>query len=122
MQQVAIDFEKRVEELTRKNRRAVRFMMLAIAMAAAAYVVFLGLQIAPAMPYLPPQLTASWMGDSAGNALWAANNLANLAATAAVRIWFIRERKMTLLLTHAMVLNDEADVALRILLNEETRA
>ncbi|MEM7663309.1 MAG: hypothetical protein AAF292_13775 [Pseudomonadota bacterium] len=120
MQQVAIDFEKRVEKLTRKNKRAMQLMVLLISCAAVSYAVFIVSELT-GMSFVPAVIPLDNMfGDSAGNALWVANNLANLAATVAVRIWFIRERKMTLLLSHAMVLEDDTDIAMRMLLNEDT--
>ncbi|MEM9669379.1 MAG: hypothetical protein AAF950_10680 [Pseudomonadota bacterium] len=121
MRDVAVDFERRVEELSRKNRRTVMVMIALIGLAALAYAVFLVAQFTGGAFGLTDRTLGGVLGDGAGNALWAANNMANLAATAAIRIWFIRERKMTLLLTHAMILDDDADIAMRILLNEDTR-
>jgi len=121
MREVAVDFEKRVEALTRKNHRTAQVMIGLIAVAALAYAIFLVAQFTDGAFGLTDRTLGGILGDGAGNALWIANNMANLAATAAVRIWFIRERKMTLLLTHAMVLENDADGAMRILLNEEMR-
>lgn len=122
MQEVAIDFEKRVAELTRKNYWTVRIMVGLIFIAGLSYLVFFCAQLTNGAFGLTEGPIGNALGDGAGNALWAANNMANLAATAAIRVWFIRERKMTLLLTHAMVLDDDADIAMRILLNEDTRS
>ncbi|MEO0882753.1 MAG: hypothetical protein AAFY34_08445 [Pseudomonadota bacterium] len=122
MQEVAVDFEKRVDRLTRKNRRTTQFMMLLISSAAVSYAIFIIVQFTGTNVVSSYGPLDGVLGDSAGNALWVANNLANLAATLAVRIWFIRERKMTLLLSHAMVLEDDADIAMRMLLNEDTEA
>ncbi|MEM6899823.1 MAG: hypothetical protein AAF583_08640 [Pseudomonadota bacterium] len=121
MRDVAVDFEKRVAELSRKNRWTVRVMFGLIFAAGLAYAVFICAQLANGAFGLTTGQFGNLLGDGAGNALWAANNMANLAATAALRIWFIRERKMTLLLTHAMVLDNDDDIAMRILLNEDTR-
>ncbi|MEL7129267.1 MAG: hypothetical protein AAGK23_06950 [Pseudomonadota bacterium] len=122
MEQITADFDRRILALTNKNKRTVWFLMVAIGLAMLSYAVFLLGQfgILPGSDIASP--ATGLLGDRAGNALWAANNLANMAAGAALRVWFIREGKMTLLLTHAMVLDNEKDTALRVLLNTESKA
>lgn len=118
MRQVSHDFEQRAEEISRKTRRTLWLMTGLIGSAIIAYLVFavasvggLGLFVSDG------DMVATVMGDRAGNALWVANNFANLAAGAALRIWWLRESKMTLLLSHALVLEDAPDQAIRVLLS-----
>lgn len=109
------DFETYVLELTKRNRRLLILLVAATAAAAVSLLIFV---LAKLNIHLPHMLDAALRGN-ANNALNAANLAANLAVGIAMRVWYLRDDKMTTLLTHAMVLDDEKEAAIRVLLNKK---
>lgn len=111
------DFEVYVLELTKRNRRMLLLLIGATLLAIAAFLIFIWALLSQDLPG-PLEFL---LRQDAGNALSAANLSANLAVGAALRIWYIRQDKMTTLLTHAMVLDGASDTAIRVLLNKKIK-
>jgi hypothetical protein len=53
------------------------------------------------------------------NALHLSALTAQIATWSALRLWFTRQERMTTLLTHALVLEDEKDAAIKVLLHKD---
>lgn len=115
MKPLTEDFEAYVLELTKRNKRLLIMLMLATASAALALMVFIFATIGTDLP----DFVRIALRDNPNHALSAANLAANLAVGMALRIWFTRQDKMTTLLTHAMVLDNEKEAAIRVLLNKK---
>ncbi len=129
MSELSPEFDEYVEELTKRNRVALRLLVGATLTAVVLLAVFFGMQYLDfrfeeleqlQRAELPPVVALALQND-AMNALSLANISANLAVAAAVRIWYTRQDKMTTLLTHAMVLEGENETAIRVLLNKKMR-
>jgi len=117
MSELSQDFDVYKSDLKRESRRAIRFLVAATVIA-----FILGL-LAVAMYTTNLQLPD--FADRALRGRWenvlnAAHLALNLAVAAALRIWYIRQDKMTTLLTHALVLEQENETAIRVLLNKKT--
>lgn len=109
------DFESYVLDLTKRNRRLLVMLMATTAAAAIALLIFLLAQLNVDMPYF---IDVALRGDSY-HALNAANLAVNVAVGIAMRVWYLRDDKMTTLLTHAMVLDNEKEAAIRVLLSKK---
>lgn len=111
------DFETYVLDLTARNRRMLWLMIAATLAAILAFAIFVWALV---MRDLPWPLNSLLRSDP-GNALNMASLAANFAVATALRIWYLRQDKMTTLLTHAMVLDGASDTAIRVLLNRKTK-
>lgn len=111
------DFETYVLDLTARNRRMLWLLMAATIGAIVAFSIFVWAML---MRDLPWPMSALLRSDP-GNALNMASLAANFAVATALRIWYLRQDKMTTLLTHAMVLDGASDTAIRVLLNRKTK-
>jgi len=122
MQYVSYDFEKKISGLKAKSRRTILFMASMAGAAVASYGVFALVYFGGfGIPLAEAGIMSAVIGERAINALSAANGAAELAGLSALRVWSLRESKMTLLLTHAMILEDEPETAMQILLNSDLK-
>jgi cytochrome bd-type quinol oxidase subunit 2 len=117
MTDLSRDFDTYKSDLTRESRRAIWFLVAATLIALVLGVLAVAMYITNLQlpDFADRALRGSWE-----NMLNIAHLSLNLAVAAALRIWYIRQDKMTTLLTHALVLEQENETAIRVLLNKKT--
>ena len=130
MSTLSEDFDAYVAHLSRRNSVAIGVLiggMIAATILAVIYVASIFYHV-PGVGSLQGLLPEEVRQTPILSRLFQADNLdalhlsavcANLAVAAALRIWYTRHEKMTALLTHALVLESEHEMAIRVLLQKE---
>lgn len=131
MSSLSTDFDAYAAMLNRRNRLAMVVLMTATVMTGLLAVA----HFMESFGWLPPvrlpldglvsgeDLLTRAIGPFVDlddiNALHMSALTAQIAAAAALRLWFTRQERMTTLLTHALVLEGENEAAIKVLLHKD---
>lgn len=131
MASLSEDFDAYSDVLRRRNRTAL-FVLMAATLLTAVLIIAHGLEVT-GLVRLPTVPLGELVADAASwpsifqpllnlddlNALHLSALSAQIAVWAALRLWFTRQERMTTLLTHALVLENEKDAAIKVLLHKD---
>ncbi len=125
------DFDAYADMLRRRNGVTLAVLLSATLLTAILLIVH-GLEVSgvialPTLPFgelIPGQATwtnifTPFFNLDDLNALHLSALAAQIATWSALRLWFTRQERMTTLLTHALVLENEKDAAIKVLLHKD---
>lgn len=131
MASLSEDFDAYSDTLRRRNGTAL-MVLVAATVLTAVLIVAHGLEVTGLirLPTIPLDGVVSGVTSVSSilspllnlddlNALHMSALTAQIAAWAALRLWFTRQERMTTLLTHALVLENEKDAAIKVLLHKD---
>lgn len=120
------DFQAYIDHNTRRRSRAVIYLWTAVFLTMTFGGVSIALLLSTYLGYglkLPgieiPALAGLGQLNSAEAALNLAHFSLNLVVASIARYWYLRQDKLTALLTEALVLEEENETAIKLLLNKK---
>ena len=112
------DFESYLTELKKARRRTVVFLALAVIVTLFFSITSIALLLGGtlAAPFAAPSQIMQYANVETSVNL--AHFFFNIAVASLIRYWYLRQDKLTTLLTQAMVIEREHETAIRILLKQ----
>lgn len=118
------DFQAYVVQNQKGRRRAILYLWIAVFFTLTSSIACIGALLPEILgpTYNIPDLRISALGDwgritDPENALNLASFSFNFVVASIARYWFLRQDKLTALLTEALVLEDEKETAIKVLLS-----
>lgn len=119
------DFQTYSEQNMRRRKRAIIYLAIALLLMtlSSVFCIFILSSSFFGSSAIIPDISIPALGEwgelsDAGNALGMTHFCFNLVVAGIARYWYLRQDKLTSLLTEALVLEDENEIAFKLLLNK----